>query len=91
MDGRSAASTIASGLMAERTDFKADIIYSFIVGLLIYPIFGHWVWGGGWLQEMGLLDFAGGTVVHYNGTSWQLMPTPVSTTLLPQTGSQSLS
>ena len=62
-----AASTIASGLMAERTDFKADLAYSFIVGLLIYPIFGHWVWGGGWLSKMGYLDFAGSSVVHLVG------------------------
>ena len=46
-----AASTIASGLMAERTDFRADLVYSFFSGLLIYPIFGHWVWGGGWLAR----------------------------------------
>jgi Amt family ammonium transporter len=62
-----AASTIASGLMAERTNFKADLAYSFIVGLLIYPIFGHWVWGGGWLAEMGYVDFAGSSVVHLVG------------------------
>ncbi|MEZ4517876.1 MAG: ammonium transporter [Chloroflexota bacterium] len=62
-----AASTIASGLMAERTDFKADLAYSFVTGLLIYPIFGHWVWGGGWLAEMGYLDFAGSSVVHLVG------------------------
>lgn len=62
-----AASTIASGLMAERTDFKADLTYSFFVGLIIYPIFGHWVWGGGWLSEMGYVDFAGSSVVHLVG------------------------
>ncbi|MCA9972561.1 MAG: ammonium transporter [Anaerolineales bacterium] len=62
-----AASTIASGLMAERTDFKADLAYSFFTGLLIYPIFGHWVWGGGWLAELGYLDFAGSSVVHLVG------------------------
>ena len=62
-----AASTIASGLMAERTDFRADLIYSFLSGLLIYPIFGHWVWGGGWLSQMGYLDFAGSSVVHLVG------------------------
>ena len=62
-----AASTIASGLMAERTDFKADLTYSLMVGLLIYPIFGHWVWGGGWLAELGYLDFAGSSVVHLVG------------------------
>jgi Amt family ammonium transporter len=62
-----AASTIASGLMAERTDFKADLAYSFIAGLILYPIFGHWVWGGGWLAELGYLDFAGSSVVHLVG------------------------
>jgi len=62
-----AASTIASGLMAERTDFKADLAYSFFAGLIIYPIFGHWVWGGGWLAELGYLDFAGSSVVHLVG------------------------
>jgi Amt family ammonium transporter len=62
-----AASTIASGLMAERTDFKADLAYSFIVGLLIYPIFGHWAWGGGWLAQLGYVDFAGSSVVHLVG------------------------
>ena len=46
-----AAGTIASGLMAERTDFKADLVYSFFVALIIYPIFGKWVWGGGWLAQ----------------------------------------
>ncbi|MCA9975306.1 MAG: ammonium transporter, partial [Anaerolineales bacterium] len=62
-----AASTIASGLMAERTDFKADVAYSFFTGLIIYPIFGHWVWGGGWLSELGYMDFAGSSVVHLVG------------------------
>ncbi len=62
-----AAATIASGLMAERTDFRADLIYSFFSGLLIYPIFGHWVWGGGWLAKLGYLDFAGSSVVHMTG------------------------
>lgn len=62
-----AASTIASGLMAERTNFKADLAYSFLAGLIIYPIFGHWVWGGGWLAELGYLDFAGSSVVHLVG------------------------
>jgi len=62
-----AASTIASGLMAERTNFKADLAYSFLAGLFLYPIFGHWVWGGGWLAELGYLDFAGSSVVHLVG------------------------
>jgi ammonium transporter, Amt family len=46
-----AASTIASGLLAERTDFRADLIYSFFSGRLIYPIFGHWAWGCGWAHS----------------------------------------
>lgn len=63
-----AASTIASGMMAERTDFRADLIYSFVVGLLIYPVVGHWIWAGdGWLAERGFMDFAGSTVVHVVG------------------------
>lgn len=62
-----AAATIASGLMAERTDFKADLAYSFFTGLIIYPVFGHWVWGGGWLAELGYVDFAGSSVVHLVG------------------------
>ncbi len=63
-----AASTIASGLMAERTNFRADLIYSFFTGLLIYPVVGHWIWGSdGWLASLGMLDFAGSTVVHLVG------------------------
>jgi ammonium transporter, Amt family len=61
------ATTIASGIMAERTDFRADLVYSLLSGLIIYPIFGHWVWGGGWLAGMGYLDFAGSSVVHMVG------------------------
>jgi Amt family ammonium transporter len=61
------AATIVSGAMAERTKFKAYLIYSAVISLLIYPIFGHWVWGGGWLAELGFLDFAGSTVVHSVG------------------------
>ncbi len=54
--------------MAERTSFRADLIYSFIVGLFIYPLIGHWIWGpGGWLAQLGMLDFAGSTVVHLTG------------------------
>ena len=62
-----AAATIASGLMAERTDFKGDMAYSLVTAVLIYPIFGHWVWGGGWLAQLGYLDFAGSSVVHLVG------------------------
>ena len=63
------AATIASGAMAGRTEFVAYLIYSFIVTAMIYPIVGHWIWGGGWLASMDtpFWDFAGSTVVHSTG------------------------
>ena len=61
------AATIVSGSMAERTKFSAYIIYSIFISLIIYPISGHWIWGGGWLGNMGFHDFAGSTVVHSVG------------------------
>ena len=59
--------TIVSGAMAERTKFPAYLIYSGLISGLIYPISGHWIWGGGWLAEREFLDFAGSTVVHSVG------------------------
>ncbi|MDR3211140.1 MAG: ammonium transporter [Planctomycetota bacterium] len=61
------ATTIISGGMAERTKFSAYCIYSLMMSLLIYPISGHWIWGGGWLAELGFHDFAGSTAVHMVG------------------------
>jgi len=61
------AATIVSGAMAERTKFSMYILFSIIVSVLIYPIEGHWAWGGGWLSELGFHDFAGSTVVHLCG------------------------
>lgn len=61
------SATIVSGAMAERTKFSAYCIYSAAISLLIYPISGHWIWGGGWLSEMGFHDFAGSTAVHMVG------------------------
>ncbi len=61
------ASTITTGAMAERTDYVGDLIYSVIMGAISYPIIVHWVWGGGWLAQMGFHDFAGSTVVHTVG------------------------
>lgn len=61
------AATIVSGAMAERTKFSAYCIYSVLISLLIYPISGHWIWGGGWLSELGFHDFAGSTCVHMVG------------------------
>ncbi|MEP7289371.1 MAG: ammonium transporter [Chloroflexota bacterium] len=61
------ASTITTGAMAERTDYVGDLIYSAIMGAISYPVIVHWVWGGGWLAQMGFHDFAGSTVVHTVG------------------------
>lgn len=61
------AATIVSGSVAERTKFSSYLVYSFIISLLIYPISGHWIWGGGWLAQMGFIDFAGSTAVHMVG------------------------
>jgi Amt family ammonium transporter len=79
------AATIVSGAMAERTKFSGYLIYSIVISALIYPIFGHWVWGTGWLwtlgdttglvPEGGFRDFAGSTVVHSVGGWAALMGT----------------
>ena len=61
------AATIVSGSMAERTNFKAYCIYSAAVSLIVYPISGHWIWGDGWLSQLGFHDFAGSTCVHMVG------------------------
>ncbi|HEY8443673.1 MAG TPA: ammonium transporter [Clostridia bacterium] len=61
------AATIVSGAVAERIKYLSFIIFSFVLSLVIYPIVGHWIWGGGWLAELGFLDFAGDTVVHSLG------------------------
>lgn len=61
------AATIVSGSMAERTKFSAYLIYSACISIFIYPITGHWIWGGGWLSDIGFHDFAGSTAVHAVG------------------------
>ncbi len=61
------AATIVSGAMAERTEFKAYLIFSIVITVLIYPISGHWTWGGGWLSQLGFHDFAGSSIVHSVG------------------------
>lgn len=61
------AATIVSGSMAERTNFKAYCVYSAMISLIVYPISGHWIWGGGWLSQLGFHDFAGSTAVHMVG------------------------
>jgi len=63
------AATIVSGAMAERTKFIGYLIYSALISLFIYPVVGHWIWGGGWLSQLPvpMVDFAGSTVVHSVG------------------------
>ncbi len=61
------SATIVSGAMAERTNFVAYLIFSFVITAVIYPIPGHWIWGGGWLARLGFHDFAGSSVVHSLG------------------------
>ena len=66
------AATIVSGAMAERTKFSGYLLYSIFISAIIYPIFGSWAWGGlfkggGWLEKLGFIDFAGSTVVHSVG------------------------
>ncbi|OGU29309.1 MAG: ammonium transporter [Ignavibacteria bacterium GWA2_35_9] len=66
------AATIVSGAMAERTKFVGYLIYSAVVSAIIYPVFGSWAWGslfhgGGWLEDLGFIDFAGSSVVHSVG------------------------
>jgi Amt family ammonium transporter len=62
-----AAATIVAGGVAERMKFPAYLCYSFIISSTVYPIVGHWIWGGGWLASLGFADFAGSTVVHTTG------------------------
>lgn len=62
-----AAATIVAGGMAERMKFTAYLAYSFIISAFVYPVVGHWTWGGGWLAQLGFFDFAGSTVVHMTG------------------------
>jgi len=63
------AATIVSGAMAERTEFKGYLVFSLVISAVIYPVVGHWVWGGGWLFKLDtpFHDFAGSTVVHSTG------------------------
>ncbi|WP_372947413.1 ammonium transporter [Mariniphaga sp.] len=61
------AATIVSGAVAERTKFNSYLIFTVVITVFIYPISGHWKWGGGWLDQLGFLDFAGSTLVHSVG------------------------
>lgn len=61
------AATIVSGAMAERTKFSTYCLYSLLISACIYPVSGHWIWGGGWLSQLGFHDFAGSTAVHMVG------------------------
>ncbi|MBZ5749535.1 MULTISPECIES: ammonium transporter [Metabacillus] len=59
--------SIVSGAVAERINFRAYILYAVVMTAFIYPIAGHWVWGGGWISKLGMLDFAGSAVIHALG------------------------
>ena len=59
--------TIVSGAMAERTKFLSYCVYSAVISALIYPIEAHWIWGGGWLSQIGFHDFAGSCAIHMVG------------------------
>ncbi|HBM99607.1 MAG TPA: adenylate cyclase [Ruminococcus sp.] len=59
--------TIVSGAMAERTKFISYCVYSVIISAVVYPIEAHWIWGGGWLSQLGFVDFAGSTAIHMVG------------------------
>ena len=59
--------TIVSGAMAERTKFLSYCIYSGVISALVYPIEAHWIWGGGWLSQLGFHDFAGSCAIHMVG------------------------
>ena len=59
--------TIVSGAMAERTKFAAYCVYSGVISLVIYPIEAHWIWGGGWLAQLGFHDYAGSCAIHMVG------------------------
>ena len=72
-----AAATIVAGGMAERMKFGAYLIYSFLISAIVYPIVGHWIWGGGWLSQMHFADFAGSTVVHTVGGVAALVGTSI--------------
>jgi Amt family ammonium transporter len=61
------AATIVSGAVCERIKYVSFIVFSFVMTMLIYPIVGHWIWGGGWLAKIGMFDFAGSSVVHSVG------------------------
>jgi Amt family ammonium transporter len=61
------AATIVSGAVAERIKYISFIVFSFVLVAFIYPTVGHWIWGGGWLAQLGMWDFAGSTVVHSVG------------------------
>jgi Amt family ammonium transporter len=61
------AATIVSGAVAERIKFLSFVVFSFVMVGILYPVTGHWIWGGGWLSTYGFWDFAGSTVVHSVG------------------------
>jgi len=78
-----AAASIVAGAVAERMKFAAYLAFSFLISAFIYPVIGHWAWGGGWLMQMGFTDFAGSAVVHITGGIASIVGTIM---LKPRTG-----
>ena len=78
-----ATTTLTAGGMAERMKFPAYLIYSFLFAAFVYPIIGHWAWGGGWLSNLNFHDFAGSAVVHTGGGTAVLIGTMI---LKPRAG-----
>lgn len=76
--------TIVSGAMAERTKFLSYCVYSAVISAVIYPIEAHWVWGGGWLSQLGFHDFAGSAAIHMVGGGRPAGPEPTMATRLPE-------
>lgn len=72
-----AAATIVAGGIAERMKFECYLIYSFLISATVYPFVGHWVWGSGWLSNLGFGDFAGSAVVHAVGGTAALVGTVI--------------
>ena len=66
------AATIVSGLVAERVKFGEFVVFALVLTAIIYPISGSWQWNGGWLSELGFIDFAGSSIVHplVPGLAW---------------------
>ena len=83
--------TIVSGAMAERTKFLSYCVYSAVISALIYPIEAHWIWGGGFLAQLGFHDYAGSCAIHMTGGICAVVVASVNFTMLHSSSSNSSS